>query len=162
MNHYLYKLIPPRPTFPADMSQREGEIMEAHFGYWARLIDERRAVTYGPVLDPTGTYGIAVLEVDDEPAAQGLASEDPAVRAGAGFGFELLPMMDVMVRWSARLDPAARAEPAGGGLSGASVTRSTKAVTSHPGPDRDNDWIPKMVSVGRRAHDGGRGCRDRR
>ena len=98
MNHYLYKLIPPRPTFPADMSAREGEIMEAHFGYWARLIEQRRAVAYGPVRDPTGTYGIAVIEVDDELAAQGLATEDPAVRGETGFRFELHPMTDVMVR----------------------------------------------------------------
>jgi hypothetical protein len=35
MNHFLYKLIPPRPSFPADMFEAEGAIMQAHFGYWA-------------------------------------------------------------------------------------------------------------------------------
>ncbi len=50
-NHYLFKLIPPRPTFPVDMSAAEGEVMEAHFGYWAAAIAERKAVAYGPVMD---------------------------------------------------------------------------------------------------------------
>jgi uncharacterized protein len=35
MAHFLFKLIPPRPTFPGDMTEEEGAIMEDHFGYWA-------------------------------------------------------------------------------------------------------------------------------
>lgn len=72
--------------------------MEEHFGYWAGLIQQRRAVAYGPVPDPAGTYGIAVLEVDDEPAARSIAEGDPAITANAGFGFELHPMPDAIVR----------------------------------------------------------------
>lgn len=98
MAHFLYKLIPPRPTFPADMTEDEGAIMQAHFGYWAGIIEERRAVAYGPVMDPNGTYGIAVLEVDDEDAARNLAESDPAITANAGFGLEVHPMPDAIVR----------------------------------------------------------------
>lgn len=98
MNHFLYKLVPPRPTFPADMTEAEAAIMEAHFGYWARLIAERQAVAYGPVADPKGTYGIAVVEVADEAAARSIAADDPAIQSNAGFDFELHPMADAMVR----------------------------------------------------------------
>jgi uncharacterized protein len=98
VNHFLYKLTPPRPTFPADLTEAEGRVMEAHFAYWAALIASRSAVAYGPVEDPAGTYGIAVLEVEDEAAARGIANDDPAIRASAGFGFELYPMPDAIAR----------------------------------------------------------------
>ena len=98
MNHFLFKLIPPRPSFPADMSEAEGAIMEAHFGYWAEVIADGKAVAYGPVMDPQGTYGIAVVEVSDEATAQSIADDDPAIRSTAGFGFELHPMPDAVVR----------------------------------------------------------------
>lgn len=98
MAHFLYKLIPPRPTFPSDMTEDEGAIMQEHFGYWGNLISERRAVVYGPVLDPKGTYGVAVVEVEDEAAAQRIAEGDPAIRSDAGFGFEVHQMPDAIVR----------------------------------------------------------------
>jgi uncharacterized protein YciI len=98
MAHFFYKLIPPRPTFPADMTEKEGAVMQEHFGYWARLIEERRAVAYGPVMDPNGTYGVAVVDVDDEATARGIAEGDPAITANAGFGFEVHPMPDAIVR----------------------------------------------------------------
>ncbi|HEX2292648.1 MAG TPA: YciI family protein [Gaiellaceae bacterium] len=98
MPHFLYRLIPPRPTFPADMTDEEGAIMQEHFGYWAATIERREAVAYGPVMDPNGTYGIAVVEVDHEASARRLAEEDPAIAAGAGFRFELHPMPDAIAR----------------------------------------------------------------
>jgi uncharacterized protein len=98
MNHFLFKLIPPRPSFPADMSEAEGAIMEAHFGYWADVIAAGKSVAYGPVMDPQGTYGIAVVEASDEAMAQSIADDDPAIRSTAGFGFELHPMPDAIVR----------------------------------------------------------------
>ena len=98
MAHFLYKLIPPRPTFLGDMTQDEGAIMKEHFGYWERLIGERKVVAYGPVADPGGGYGLAVLEVDDEASATTIADNDPAITAKAGFGFELHPMPDATVR----------------------------------------------------------------
>lgn len=98
MPHFLYKLIPPRPTFPADMTEEEGAIMQEHFGYWAGLIEGRKAVAYGPVMDPNGSYGIAVLEVEGEAEAQGIAESDPAITSNAGFGLEVHAMPDAIVR----------------------------------------------------------------
>jgi hypothetical protein len=96
--HFIYKLIPPRPTFPADMTEAEGAIMQEHFGYWAGLIEARQAVVYGPVMDPKGTYGIAVVEVEDEANARRIAEHDPAITSDTGFGFEVHPMPDAIVR----------------------------------------------------------------
>ena len=98
MPHFLYKLIPPRPTFPGDMTEEEGSIMQEHFGYWAGLIESRKAVAYGPVMDPKGSYGIAVLEVEGEGEAQGIAEADPAITSNAGFGLEVHAMPDAIVR----------------------------------------------------------------
>jgi uncharacterized protein len=98
MPHFLYKLIPPRPTFPGDMTDEEGAIMQEHFGYWAGLIAERCVVVYGPVMDPSGSYGIAVLDVEDDAEARRIAEADPAIRADAAFGFEVHPMPDTIVQ----------------------------------------------------------------
>jgi uncharacterized protein YciI len=81
-----------------DMSEAEGEIIEAHFGYWAGVIAERKAVAYGPVLDPKGAYGFAVIEALDQAAAESVVSSDPAIQSGAGFMFELHPIAGAMVR----------------------------------------------------------------
>lgn len=66
--------------------------MQKHFGYWSCLIDERKVVAFGPVTDPKGNYGIAIVEAADEVNAEKIASDDPAITANAGFRFELLPM----------------------------------------------------------------------
>lgn len=72
--------------------------MQEHFAYWLGLMDERKVVVVGPVLDPKGTYGIAVLEVEDESIAQNIASSDPAITSQAGFRFEVHSMIDAKVR----------------------------------------------------------------
>jgi uncharacterized protein len=98
MNYFLYRLIPPRPSFARDMTEAEGTIMQAHFAYWLSLLEQGKVVVVGPVLDPKGTYGIAVLEVEDEALAENLAENDPAITSKAGFSFELHSMIDAKVR----------------------------------------------------------------
>jgi uncharacterized protein len=55
-------------------------------------------VVYGPVMDPNGSYGIAVLDVEDDAEARRIAEADPAISVDAGFGFEVHPMPDTIVR----------------------------------------------------------------
>jgi uncharacterized protein len=98
MKYFFYKLIPPRPTFPRDITEAEATIMQEHFAYWLGLMKDRQVVAVGPVLDPKGTYGIAVLEVEDESIAQEIASNDPAITSQAGFRFEVHSMIDAKVR----------------------------------------------------------------
>jgi hypothetical protein len=38
------------------MSEADGAIIEAHFGYGAGVLAEHKAVAYGPVMDPAGIY----------------------------------------------------------------------------------------------------------
>jgi len=95
-HHYFFKLIPPRPTFPQDMTNEEGRLMEAH----SRYFDEHfaagrlllcRLLLYGPVMAATGAFGLAVLEVDSEGEAQRFGEGDPSVKAGLD-RFEIYPM----------------------------------------------------------------------
>lgn len=98
MSHFFFKLIPPRPTFPMDMTEDEGAIMQEHFIYWEDLIAKGKVVAYGPVMDPKGTYGIAIVEIEEEVTAQNIAENDPAIQSNAGFSFEMHPMPDARVR----------------------------------------------------------------
>jgi uncharacterized protein YciI len=95
---FLYRLTPPRPSFPADMTPEEGAAMRSHFGYWAEQMQRGAVLLVGPVPDPKGTYGIAVLTVDDEAQARSLCENDPAIAAKLGFSFDLYPMPDAMVQ----------------------------------------------------------------
>lgn len=62
MNHFFGKLLPPRATFPADMSPDEARLMKAHAAYWRKLMGQGLVVVFGPVADAQGAYGILVLQ----------------------------------------------------------------------------------------------------
>jgi len=64
-NHFVYRLIPPRPTFPVDITDAEAANMEQHFAYWSRFEQRGIVVVLGPVLDPSGTWGLGVIAADD-------------------------------------------------------------------------------------------------
>jgi uncharacterized protein YndB with AHSA1/START domain len=95
---FLCKLYGPRPSFPADMTGAEGRAMHEHVAYWHRLLGEGTAIVFGPVADPTGVWGLGVVEVPDEAALAALAAADPTVRSGLGFRLETLPMLQAVVR----------------------------------------------------------------
>jgi len=88
---FLYRLLPPRPTFAQDMSAAEAEVMERHVGYWQDLLNRDVAVAFGPVLDPDDPWGLGLLDLDDEQAARSIGEGDPAVQSGT-CTYELLPM----------------------------------------------------------------------
>jgi uncharacterized protein YciI len=94
--YFLYRLNCPRPTFPADMTPAEADLMEQHGAYWADLLAEGRVIAFGPVADPRGAYGIAILRLSDDADPNALALADPAIKAGAGFTFEVHPMPQVV------------------------------------------------------------------
>ena len=98
MKEFLCKLIPPRPTFAQDMTEVERKTMQEHVVYWKDLSDRRIAIIFGPVLDPKGTWGLAIVEVASEPEAHILGRNDPAVQAG--FTFKVYPMPGAIVRKS--------------------------------------------------------------
>jgi uncharacterized protein YciI len=73
------------------MTPAEGEAMERHFAYWHDLLSREVAVAFGPVLDPNGTWGLGLLDIEDEPAARAIGDDDPAVTNGT-CTYEVLPV----------------------------------------------------------------------
>jgi uncharacterized protein len=98
MAYFLCKLIPPRPTFAQDMTAEERTIMQQHVAYWTKLADEDIAIAFGPVADPAGTWGVGILQVGTEAEAQTIRAEDPTMKSGLGFRFELFPMPRLILR----------------------------------------------------------------
>jgi uncharacterized protein YciI len=96
MQYFLYRLNCPRPTFPADMTAAEADLMDQHGAYWGDLLAEGRVVAFGPVADARGAYGIAILRLEDGADPEALALADPAIKANAGFTFEVHPMPQVV------------------------------------------------------------------
>jgi uncharacterized protein YciI len=79
---FVFRLKAPRPTFALDMTDEEREVMGRHAAYWQPLIDAGRMVVFGPVVDGTGSWGLGVVEAEDEDQLRAFASDDPAVTSG--------------------------------------------------------------------------------
>lgn len=88
---FLLRLVPPRTTFVNDMTPDEGKLMRQHADYWAEQFKMGAVLIIGPVLDPKGAWGMAVLETATEEEARALAMNDPSVKAGLN-KVELSPM----------------------------------------------------------------------
>ena len=82
MGVYVFRLMAPRPTFALDMTDEDRKIMGRHAAYWQPLVDAGRMVVFGPVLDGTGSWGLGVVEADDEDEIRRFASGDPVVTTG--------------------------------------------------------------------------------
>jgi uncharacterized protein len=90
---YVYRLIAPRPTFAADMTPDERATLMEHGAYWSALMAAGKAVAFGPVDDPRGSYGLGILLVDDLDEAEAIREADPAITAPHGLRAELAPMI---------------------------------------------------------------------
>lgn len=97
MSHFLYKLIPPRPTFDTDMNADEARIMGEHFSYWSSLLSTGTVVVYGPVSEASGTWGLAIVEAARQDDVRAIGLGDPAVSSGMAT-FETWPMGAAIVR----------------------------------------------------------------
>jgi uncharacterized protein len=92
MNHYLLKLNPPRPSFQADMTEEEGQLMGRHVAYWSEQLERGRIAVFGPVADPEGGYGVAIALAENEAEVQELIAGDPVISDGTGFRYDVYPM----------------------------------------------------------------------
>jgi uncharacterized protein YndB with AHSA1/START domain/uncharacterized protein YciI len=90
--YFCSRLLPPRPSFPGDMTPTELKVMQAHVAYWTALLHEGKAVVFGPVADPKGAWGLGVLRGKDRAEVEASLSRDPVILANLGFSHELLPM----------------------------------------------------------------------
>lgn len=93
---YLIRLLAPRPTFVADMTENERRVMGEHGAYWRKLLDEGIAAAFGPVADPKGPWGVGIVEVESDSTLKRMQSEDPALTIG--LRYEILPMLQAVVR----------------------------------------------------------------
>jgi uncharacterized protein YciI len=79
---FVFRLKAPRPNFALDMTDEEREIMGRHAAYWKPLVESGAMVVFGPVLDGSGSWGLGVVEAEDEEAIRAFAAQDPAVTSG--------------------------------------------------------------------------------
>jgi hypothetical protein len=89
--HFFVKLIPPRATFPMDMTPEERGLMQEHSRYTRERFDAGKILLYGPVMAPGGAFGMAVFEAVDEAEVRQVLENDPTVLAGLN-KFEIHPM----------------------------------------------------------------------
>jgi uncharacterized protein len=97
VQYFFYKLNPPRPTFPTDMTPAEGKVMQEHVAYWSGLMKQGAVVAVGPVADPKGAYGVGIVQLEDGSDATALGTNGPAIKARIGFTFEVHPMPRLML-----------------------------------------------------------------
>jgi hypothetical protein len=84
----------PRPTFHLDMTVAERSIMERHVTYYSEKAAQGIAIVFGPVMDPTGVYGIGVYQVRDEVEMHEILDKDPA---NGLLHYEVQPMARAVV-----------------------------------------------------------------
>ena len=82
MPTFVFRLKAPRPNFALDMSDEEREVMGRHAAHWQPFVERGDMVVFGPVLDDTGSYGLGVIDTDDEEALRAHAAQDPVVTTG--------------------------------------------------------------------------------
>ncbi len=111
MPHFFCKLKPPRTTFIADMTPDETRLMRAHREYWTPRVETGVVVAMGPVADPAGFYGVAIVEAASEAALEAMQGGDPVIAAERGFAYENRPMLGIAVRPSQMLAPITSVSP---------------------------------------------------
>ena len=84
MATFVFRLTAPRPDFALEMSDEEREIMGRHAAHWQPYIESGQMVVFGPILDSTGSWGLAVIESEDEPELRAHVERDPVVTTGTG------------------------------------------------------------------------------
>ncbi len=95
--YFVYKVVPPRPTFFSDQSDQEAAIMAEHVRYWTGNLQDGTTVAFGPVLDPDGVWGLGIIEVGSRSDAERIRDADPVITSGLAT-VELHPMPRAVVR----------------------------------------------------------------
>jgi uncharacterized protein YciI len=88
---FLVILRPVRDEMPFDPTEDEARVVGDHYDYLVKLRDEGKLVVAGPSIKPGDTFGIGVLDLDDEAEVQAIVAADPAVTSGV-MTAEIRPM----------------------------------------------------------------------
>jgi uncharacterized protein YciI len=67
---FFLRLIPPRPSFPSDMTESEAAVMKLHVNYWQNLLDRGAVVAFGPIFEPAGPWGLGIIQAEGEAEAR--------------------------------------------------------------------------------------------
>ncbi len=100
MPFFFCRLNPPRPDFAKTMTDAERALMGQHAAYLKAEQEKGTAVLFGPVGDPKGAWGLGVLECADEAAARVITDNDPTVKSGQGFSYDVYPILSANLRKS--------------------------------------------------------------
>ena len=99
MPTFVLRLIAPRPDFAQTLTDEERAIMNRHAAHWRPYLERGDMVVFGPVLTETDSYGLAVVDTDDEQALREFAAQDTVVTTGtAAFEFGRLATGHVRAR----------------------------------------------------------------
>ena len=99
MATFVLRLMAPRPNFANTMTDSEREIMDRHAAHWRPFLERGDMVVFGPILTDDDSYGLAVVETDDEQALLEFAARDPVVTTGtAAYEFGRLAAGHVRAR----------------------------------------------------------------
>jgi len=79
------------------MTAEEREILNRHAAYWRPFFESGQMVIFGPVADGTGSWGLGVVEAEDEDELRAFAAGDPAVTTGTAH-MEIGKMLSGFVR----------------------------------------------------------------
>jgi uncharacterized protein YciI len=90
--HFFVKLNPFRSSFTVDMNDEERNIMQQHIAYWSPFLNDGTLIVFGPVMDPKGGFGVAIVAVDNEEQLKQMVAGDPANAIGS---YEMHPMQAV-------------------------------------------------------------------
>jgi uncharacterized protein YciI len=88
MATFVLRLKAPRPGFAQTLTDDELAIMGRHAAHWQPWLERGAMVVFGPVLTDADSYGLAVVESEDEQELRDSAAQDPVVTTGAA-AFEI-------------------------------------------------------------------------
>jgi uncharacterized protein YciI len=94
--YFLVKLIPPRPSFAFDANDEERKLMAEHAAHWRPYIEKGLIVIFGPVMAKE-SWGIAIVEADDESVPRKIVEDDPTIKSGR-FTYDVAPIAAGFVR----------------------------------------------------------------
>ncbi len=97
MPTFVLRLIAPRPNFAQTLTDAELEIMGRHAAHCGPYLERGDMVVFGPILTDDDSYGLAVVETEDEQGLRDFAVQDPVVTTGTA-AFEFGRMASGFVR----------------------------------------------------------------
>jgi uncharacterized protein YciI len=89
MPEYLYLLHPFRDGFFEQPTPEESAVMDEHFQYLQKAVEEHIVLLAGPCLDDT--FGLVIFRAENDRAAQAFLFDDPSVKKNVMMA-ELHPM----------------------------------------------------------------------